>query len=62
MAAPPSRGLRPRLLPRESIASVFDLRRLTPADLPDTLPEARGRIFARCYPELAGQAAPSRSQ
>ena len=40
----------------ESITSVFERRQLTPADLLDTLPEARERIFARRYPELAGQA------
>ena len=39
----------------ESIASVFERRQLTPADLLDTLPEARERVFARRYPELAGQ-------
>src|SRR3974377_647358 len=37
----------------ESIASVFELHRVTPADLLDTLPEARERVFARRYPELA---------
>ena len=40
----------------ESIASVIERRQLTPADLLDTLPEARERVFARRYPELAGQA------
>ena len=39
----------------ESIASVLERRRLTPADLLDTLPEARQRVFARRCPELAGQ-------
>ena len=39
----------------ESIASVFERRQLTPTDLLDTLPEARQRVFARRYPELAGQ-------
>jgi AbrB family looped-hinge helix DNA binding protein len=38
----------------ESIASVFERRQVGPADLLDTLPEARERIFARRYPELAG--------
>ena len=40
----------------DSITSVFESRQLTPADLQDTLPDARERIFARRYPELAGQA------
>ena len=39
----------------ESIASVFERRQLAPTDLLDTLPEARQRVFARRYPELAGQ-------
>ena len=39
----------------ESIASVFERRQLTPTDLLDTLPEARQRVFARRYSELAGQ-------
>src|ERR1035438_4483779 len=39
----------------ESIASVLERRNLTPADLLDTLPAARQRVFARRYPELAGQ-------
>jgi hypothetical protein len=39
----------------ESIASVFERCQITPADLLDTLPEARQRVFARRYPELAGQ-------
>ena len=37
----------------ESIASVFERRQLTPTDLLDSLPEARRRVFARRYPELA---------
>src|ERR1035437_5880450 len=37
----------------ESIASVFERRQLTPPDLLDTLPEARQRVFARRYSELA---------
>jgi len=37
---------------------VFERRQLTPADLPDTLPEAGGRVFARRNPELAGASAP----
>ncbi len=39
----------------ESIASVFERRQLAPADLLDTLPEARARVFARRYPELGGR-------
>src|SRR4030088_1798213 len=37
----------------ESIASVIRGRGLTTQDLLDTLPEARERVFARHYPELA---------
>ena len=37
----------------ESIASVLEHRRISPADLLETLPEARQRVFARHYPELA---------
>lgn len=37
---------------------MFERRQLTPADLPDTLPEAGGRVFARRNPELAGASAP----
>ena len=40
----------------ESITTLFERRQLTPADLLDTLPEARARVFARRYPDLAGQA------
>jgi AbrB family looped-hinge helix DNA binding protein len=40
----------------ESITSVFERRQVNPTDLMDTLPAARGRVFARRYPELAGQA------
>ena len=40
----------------ESIASVFERHQLTPTDLLDTLTEARERVFARRYPELAPQA------
>ena len=40
----------------ESITSVFERRQLSPTDLLDTLPAARERVFARRYPELAGQA------
>jgi AbrB family looped-hinge helix DNA binding protein len=36
----------------DSIASVLDRRQLTPADLLDTLPAARRRVFLRRYPEL----------
>lgn len=39
----------------ESIASVLERRQLTPTDLLDSLPEVRQRLFARRYPELAGQ-------
>jgi len=37
----------------DSIASMFERRQLSPADLLDTLPEARQRVFARHYPELS---------
>src|SRR5713226_8320 len=37
----------------ESIASVLERRQLTPADLLNTLPAARRRVFSRRYPELA---------
>jgi|SRR5882724_11062153 len=37
----------------ESIASVLERRQLAPADLLDTLPAARRRVFSRRYPELA---------
>ena len=37
----------------ESITSVFERHQLTPTDLLDTLPDARERVFARRYPELA---------
>jgi len=40
----------------ESITSVFERQQVSPADLLDTLPSARARVFARRYPELAGQA------
>jgi AbrB family looped-hinge helix DNA binding protein len=36
----------------ESIASVFESRQITPANLIETLPAARERVFARRYPEL----------
>jgi len=39
----------------ESITSVFEHRQLTPTDLLDTLPQARERVFARRYPELAAR-------
>ncbi len=42
----------------ESITSVFERRQVNPTDLLDTLPEARQRVCARRYPELAGQARP----
>jgi AbrB family looped-hinge helix DNA binding protein len=37
----------------ESIASVLERRQLAPADLIETLPAARRRVFSRRYPELA---------
>ena len=37
----------------ESIASVLEQRQLSPADLLETLPEARQSVFVRRYPELA---------
>jgi len=37
----------------ESIASVLEHRQLPPADLLETLAEARQRVFVRRYPELA---------
>jgi AbrB family looped-hinge helix DNA binding protein len=37
----------------DSIASVLEHRQLSPADLLDTLPEARQRVFVRRYPKLA---------
>jgi AbrB family looped-hinge helix DNA binding protein len=40
----------------ESITSAFERRQLSAADLLDTLPAARERVFGRRYPELAGQA------
>jgi AbrB family looped-hinge helix DNA binding protein len=40
----------------ESIVSVLEGRQLAPADLLDTLPAARRRVFARRYPELAAPA------
>src|ERR1035437_2032239 len=39
----------------ESTAPVFDRRQIPPTDLLDTFPEARQRVFARRYSELAGQ-------
>jgi len=39
----------------ESISSLVESRQLTPIDLLASLPEARRRIFARRYPELARQ-------
>jgi AbrB family looped-hinge helix DNA binding protein len=38
----------------ESIASILERLQLAPADLLDTLPAARRRVFLRRYPELAG--------
>src|ERR1700680_1513443 len=38
----------------ESIASVLERRQIAPADLLDTLPAARRRVFSRRYPKLAG--------
>ena len=40
----------------ESIASVLERRRIPPADLLGTLPDARQRVFAKRYPELGGKA------
>jgi len=40
----------------EAIASVLERRQLTAADLLDTLPAARRRLFARRYPKLAAPA------
>jgi AbrB family looped-hinge helix DNA binding protein len=37
----------------ESIASVLERRQLAAADLLDTLPAARQRVFQRRYPEAA---------
>jgi len=37
----------------ESIASVLEHRQLSPADLLETLPEARQSVFVRRYPKLA---------
>ena len=39
-----------------SIASAVERQQLTAEDLLDSLPEARERVFARHYPELAGKA------
>jgi AbrB family looped-hinge helix DNA binding protein len=39
----------------ESISSVLQQQGVTPEDLLSTLPEARERVFARRYPELAGK-------
>ncbi|MGA2431799.1 MAG: AbrB/MazE/SpoVT family DNA-binding domain-containing protein [Candidatus Acidiferrum sp.] len=44
----------------DSIASVLARRQLSPADLLETLPEARQRVFARRYPELATREGGSR--
>ena len=38
----------------EAIVSVLEGQHLAPADLLDTLPSARRRVFSRRYPELAG--------
>lgn len=38
----------------ESIGSVLQRRQLAAADLLDTLPAARRRVFLRRYPKLAG--------
>ena len=40
----------------ESITAMLQRHQVTPTDLLDTLAEARQRVFARRYPELAGQA------
>ena len=39
----------------DSIGSVLEHRKLSSADLLDTLPEARQRVFVRRYPALAGR-------
>ena|ERR1051325_7875003 len=39
----------------ESIASVFEQHGISAADLLETLPEARKRVFARRYPPLASR-------
>jgi AbrB family looped-hinge helix DNA binding protein len=45
----------------EAIASVFEERRIAPADLLDTLPQSRERLFARRYSAVAGkESAPPR--
>ena len=38
----------------EAIVSVLEGQHLAPADLLDTLPSARRRVFSRRYPELVG--------
>lgn len=39
----------------DSLTSAFERLHLAPADLLDTLPEARERVFAQRYPELEEQ-------
>jgi AbrB family looped-hinge helix DNA binding protein len=39
----------------ESITAAFERQKVGPAELLETLPAARGRVFTRRYPELAGQ-------
>jgi AbrB family looped-hinge helix DNA binding protein len=39
----------------ESIATVFEERRIDPANLLETLPAARERVFARRYPEVSAK-------
>src|SRR5580693_7026862 len=39
----------------EAIASVFEERKITPANLLETLPQARERVFARRYPSVSAK-------
>jgi hypothetical protein len=39
----------------ESIASVFENRKITPESVLETLPAARERVFARRYPEVSAK-------
>jgi AbrB family looped-hinge helix DNA binding protein len=41
----------------ESISSALEGLNIAEADLQETLPEARRRVFARRYPKLASEAA-----
>ena len=40
----------------EAITSVFEERRITPENLLATLPQARGRVFARRYSAVSAKA------